>query len=86
MKFCYLQWQRTDESESVSCSVVSDCLQPVSMELSRQEYWSGLPFPSPGGLPDAGIELKSPALQANSFCTTREVRTDEDIIFFSQGK
>ena len=34
------------------------------MEFSRQEYWSGQPFPSPGDLPDPGIETKSPALQA----------------------
>ena len=37
-----------------------------SMEFSRQEYWSGLPFPSPGDLPDPGIELGSPALQADA--------------------
>ena len=36
------------------------------MEFSRQEYWSGLPFPSPGDLPDIGIEPGSPALQADS--------------------
>ena len=36
------------------------------MEFFRQEYWSGLPFPSPGDLPDPGIEPRSPALQANS--------------------
>ena len=35
---------------------------PPSMEFSRQEYWSGLPFPSPGDLPDPGIEPGSPAL------------------------
>ena len=35
---------------------------PLSMGFSRQEYWSGLPFPSPGDLPDAGIEPGSPAL------------------------
>ena len=35
---------------------------PPSMEFSRQEYWSGLPFPSPGDLPDPGIESGSPAL------------------------
>ena len=35
---------------------------PLSVEVSRQEYWSGLPFPSPGDLPDPGIELESPAL------------------------
>ena len=40
--------------------------QALSMEFSRQEYWNGLPFPSPGVLPDPGIELRSPALQADS--------------------
>ena len=37
-----------------------------SMEFSRQEYWSGLPFPSPGHLPNPGIEPWSPALQADA--------------------
>ena len=37
----------------------------LSMGFSRQEYWSGLPFPSPGDLPDPGIEPRSPTLQAN---------------------
>ena len=36
------------------------------MGFSRQEYWSGLPFPSPGDLPDPGIEPMSPALQADA--------------------
>ena len=36
---------------------------PLSMEFSRQGYWSGLPFPSTGDLPDTGIEPRSPALQ-----------------------
>ena len=35
---------------------------PLSMGFSRQEYWSGLPFPSPGDLPDPGIEPRSPSL------------------------
>ena len=39
---------------------------PLPMELTRQEYWSGLPFPSPGDLPDPRIEAGSPALQADS--------------------
>ena len=39
---------------------------PPSMGFSRQEYWSGLPFPSPGDLPDSGIETGSPALQADA--------------------
>ena len=39
---------------------------PPSMEFSRQEYWSGLPFPSPGDLPNPGIEPRSPTLQADA--------------------
>ena len=39
---------------------------PGSMEFSRQEYWSGLPFPSPGNLPNPGIKPRSPASQADS--------------------
>ena len=42
---------------------------PLSMEFSRQKYWSGLPFPTPGDLPDPGIEpkpLASPALAGGS--------------------
>jgi len=37
------------------------------MRFFKKEYWSGLPFPSPGDLPDPGIELTSPALQAKFF-------------------
>ena len=39
---------------------------PLSMGFSRQEYWSGLPFPSPEDLPDPGIEPRSPALYADA--------------------
>ena len=39
---------------------------PLSMGFSRQEYWSGLSFPSPGGLPNPGMEPRSPALQADA--------------------
>ena len=61
-------------SESVSCSVMSDsatlwvvaCQAPLSMEFSRQEYWSGLPFPSPGNLSIPRIEPGSPTLQADT--------------------
>ena len=45
------------------------CQAPLSMGFSRQEYWSGLPFPSPEDLPDPGIEPRSPALQADSLPT-----------------
>ena len=45
-----------------------DCSLPasLSMEFSRQEYWSGWPFPSPGDLPDGGIKPSSPALRIDS--------------------
>ena len=39
---------------------------PLCMGFSRQEYWSGVPFPSPGDLPNPGIEPRSPALQADA--------------------
>ena len=56
------------ESESHSVVSVSDSVTPrtiQSIEFSRPKYWSGLPFPSPGYLPDPGIEPESPALQAD---------------------
>ena len=46
------------------CTIVRQA--PLSMEFSRQEYWSGLPFPFPGGLPDSGIEPGSLEWQADS--------------------
>ena len=72
----------------LSCSFMSDSLwlyglfatlwtvahqAPLSMKFSRQEYWSGLPFPPPGDLPDPGIEpasLISPALAGGFFTTS----------------
>ena len=45
------------------------CQAALSMGFSRQEYWSGLPFPSPGNLPNPEIKLGSPALQADSLLT-----------------
>ena len=57
------------ESETAqSCLTLCDPMEsvayqaPLSMEFSRQEYWSGLPFPSPGDLPNPGIEPGSPTL------------------------
>jgi len=54
-----------------------------SMEFSRPGYWGGLPFPSPGDLPNAGIELGSPALQADSLPAelTREAHHKSTHIF-----
>ena len=42
------------------------CQAPLSMGFSRQEYWSGLPFPSPRNLTDPGIKPRSPAMQAEA--------------------
>ena len=42
------------------------CQAPLSMEFCRQEFWSGLPFPSPGDLPNSGIEPRSPTVQADN--------------------
>ena len=57
--------------KSVSCVQLFSTLwtvahqAPPPMGFSRQEYWSGLPFLSPGDLPDSGIELQPPALQSH---------------------
>ena len=70
---CFRLW-------TYGCSVLSDSATPwtvahqapLSMGFHRQEYWSGLPFPSPGGLPNSGIEPMSPASSAlaSGFFTT----------------
>ena len=51
--------------DPMDCSLVAYQALP-SMGFSRQEYWSGLPLPSPGDLPNPGIEHRSPALQAEA--------------------
>ena len=70
--FAYLTYMQSEPVKLLSCvwlfaipwTVVYQA--PLSMEFSRQEYWSGLPFPSPGELPDPGIKPRSPALQADA--------------------
>ena len=51
--------------QGISQKDTGTCQDPLSMEFSRQENWSGLPFPSPGDLPNPGMEPRSPALQAD---------------------
>ena len=70
-----MTWDKNNV-ESFMCSVLSKSLQPhgpneacqiaLSIEFARQEYLSGLPFLTPGDLPDAGIEPKFPALAGSS--------------------
>ena len=47
----------------------------LAIGFSRQEYWSELPFPSPGDLPGSGIELRSPALQADLYRLSHQKKT-----------
>ena len=55
------------ESCPALCDPQSEAHQaPLSMAFSREEYWSGLPFPTPGDLPNPKTELESPALQEDS--------------------
>ena len=71
---CESAFSQCSKKKSVRLSVVSDsatpwtvaCQAPVFMGFLRQEYWSGLSYPSPRDLPDPGIEPASPALQADS--------------------
>ena len=51
-------------------------MAPWSIEFSRQEFWSGLPFPSPGDLPDPGIKPGSPTLQADSLSSEPQGNAD----------
>ena len=50
---------------------------PLSMRFSRQGYWSGLPYPSPGDLLNRGVEPGSPALQADSLLTELQLEAHE---------
>ena len=58
------------------------CLAPLSMEFSRQEYWSGLPFPSPGDLPDPGIKPGFPVLQAEDMLPGEDILLSILPVFF----
>ena len=61
------KWSEVTQSCPTLCDPVDiACQAPLSMGFSRQEYWSGLPFLSPGDLPDPGIKPGSPALQADA--------------------
>ena len=71
-----VQWDAKVKVKLLSCAQLFatlwtvDCQAPLSIEFSRQEYWSGLPFPTPGDLPNPGIEstsLMSPALACRFF-------------------
>ena len=58
---------------------------PLSMGFSRQEYWSGLPFPSLGDLSDPGIEPGSSALQADDLLTEQRWMSTEELMLLNCG-
>ena len=71
--YTFFKWTKVNvKVKSLSCvqlfasSWTVAYQSPQSMEFSRQEYWSGLPFPSPGDLPNPGIEPRSPTLRADA--------------------
>ena len=76
-----------------ACSVVSDsatpwtvALQaPLFIEFSRQEYWSGLPFPSPGDLSHPGIEPASPTLEADSLPSESPGKYERGVLIIQQS-
>ena len=85
-----VKWSRSDVSDSATPWTVA-YQAPPSLGFSRQEYWSGLPFPSPGDLPNPGIEPGSPTLQADSLHTTdwmvlvKNVKNSPNPTYFASG-
>ena len=67
LRVCSVASVVSNSNSVIPCTVAHR--SPLSVGFSQQEYWSGLPFPSPGDLPDPGIKLMSPAL-ADGFFTT----------------
>ena len=94
-KFCHLgNTMQIHKWYCGSCLVTQSCLTlcdpmdcvahqaSLSMEFSRQEYWSGLPFPSPGHVPNPGIEPLSPVLAGRFFITEPPGKSNNDITTF----
>ena len=85
-------YDKPSESEVIqSCPTLCDpmdCSLPGSMGFSRQEYWSGLPFPPPGDFPDPGMEPTSPALAGGFFTTEppENLPPPQFILFYNQSK
>ena len=62
------------------------CQAPLSLEFSRQEYWSGYSFPSPGDISDPGIEPRSPTWQADSLLSESPGGDETKSYRYSYGK
>ena len=68
----------SDSMDCVACQVL------LSMGFPGQEYWSGLPFPSPGDLPDPRIELAFPALQLSSLPLSHQGSPNQEVVLFKE--
>ena len=83
--FCHLTprraWHCSVMSKSFASPWTTAHQAPLSMELSRKEYWSGLPCPPPGALPNPGIELISPALGGVLYCWAIREAPGTDQVF-----
>ena len=76
ISYVYVYMNNWGVSRSVMSDSTTPCTvahqAPPSMEFSRQEYWSGLPFPSPGDLPNPRIAAGFPALQADTVLVSQQ--------------
>ena len=61
------------------------CQDPLSLGVSRQEYWNGLPCPPPGALPNPGIKLRAPALQVDSLAAESPAKPKNTGVGISRG-
>ena len=71
-KECEVEWKLLSHVQLFATPWTVACQAPLSMEFSRPEYWSGLPFPSPGDLPNLRVEPRSPALQVDSLSSSHQ--------------
>ena len=78
--FLLFSYEVVSDSSAIPQTVV--CQAPLSMGFSRQEYWSGLPFPSPGDLPNPGTEPTSPALPGGFSNTEPSVKCSHFLCLF----
>ena len=80
----FVETIRIRESETVSCSVVHGNVKvlvaPLSMGFSRQKYWSVLPCPPSGDLPDPRVELRSPTLLADSLPAEPQGKPENEML------
>ena len=80
----YVMWQSLSCVWLFATPWTTACQTPLSTEFSRQEYSSGLPFPSPGDIPNSGIKAGSPALQADSLPSEPPEKPEAEVHWHSK--